>query len=105
MVTSPVTRQPRAGHTAAVITRWGPPRPAPAKPLSAATRPAAQGQADGLIRLSGRIPAGRGHPINYHVAGAARRAPRTQVRLAAPAPPTRPSRPVTPDRKARALNR
>jgi NADPH:quinone reductase-like Zn-dependent oxidoreductase len=33
--------------------------------------PASAGQADGLIRLSGRIPAGRGHPINHHVAGAA----------------------------------
>jgi len=32
------------------------PRPAPASPLSAATGPAAQGQADGLNRLSGRIP-------------------------------------------------
>ncbi len=36
-----------------------------------------QGQADGLIRLSGRIPAGRGHPINHHVAGAVPNAPRT----------------------------
>jgi hypothetical protein len=32
------------------------PRPAPASPLSAAPGPAAQGQADGLNRLSGRIP-------------------------------------------------
>ena len=30
-----------------------------------------QGQADGLIRLTGRIPASRGHPINHHVAAAA----------------------------------
>ena len=36
---------------------------------SAAARPAVQGQADGLIRLSGRIPWLR-HPINHHVAGA-----------------------------------
>ena len=36
-----------------------------------AVGPAPQGQADGLIRLSGRIPASRGHPINHHVAGAA----------------------------------
>jgi hypothetical protein len=42
-------------------------RPAPASPLSAAPGPAAQGQADGLHRLSGRIPpqAG-GHPIDHH---------------------------------------
>ena len=70
-VTSPVIAPAPAGHTAAVLTRWGPPRPAPAEPLSAAAGPAPQGQADGLIRLSGRIPAGRGHPINHHVAGAA----------------------------------
>jgi len=56
-------------------------------------------QADGLIRLSGRIPAGRGHPINHHVAGAVPAAPRTQVRLAAPGPP-RPSQLVTEYRKA-----
>ena len=51
----PVTAPAPAGHTAAVLTRWGPPRPAPAEPLPG---PAPQGQADGLIRLSGRIPAG-----------------------------------------------
>ena len=67
----PVTTPAPAGHTAAQLTRWGPPRPAPAEPLSAAAGPAPQGQADGLIRLSGRIPARRGHPINHHVAGAA----------------------------------
>ena len=46
------------------------PRPAPASPLSAAPGPAAQGQADGLYRLSGRVPpqAG-GRPIDHHVAG------------------------------------
>src|SRR6476660_1852592 len=45
-------------------------RPAPASPLSAAPGPAAQGQADGLNRLSGRIPpqAG-GRPIDHLVAG------------------------------------
>ena len=54
----PVTTPAPAGHTAAALTRWGPPRPAPAEPLSAAAGPAPQGQADGLIRLSGRIPPG-----------------------------------------------
>src|SRR6266487_3736752 len=48
------------GHAAATLTRWGPPRPAPADPLSAAAGLCARnnGQAGGLIRLSGRIPAG-----------------------------------------------
>ena len=41
--------------------------PSRCQPLPALT----QGQADGLIRLSGRIPAGRGHPINHLAAGAA----------------------------------
>src|SRR5206468_4963280 len=48
------------GHAAATLTGWGPPRPAPAKPLSAAAGRCARtnGQAGGLIRLSGRILAG-----------------------------------------------
>ena len=46
-------------------------------PIRCQPLPASPGQADGLIRLSGRIPAGRGHPINHHVAGAAPKAPRT----------------------------
>ena len=36
-----------------------------------ALRACTNGQAGGLIRLSGRIPARRGHPINHLVAGAA----------------------------------
>ena len=43
-------------------------------------RPRSAGQlADGLKRLSGRTPAGRGHPIHHHVTGlctARARAPR-----------------------------
>ena len=52
------------------ITRWGSPRPAPARWLSARYPPCRAGHADGLHRMSGRIPpqAG-GHPINHHVAG------------------------------------
>jgi len=38
-------------HAAATISRWGPPRPAPANALSAAAGPSAQGHADGLVRL------------------------------------------------------
>jgi hypothetical protein len=47
---------------------------------------ARQGRADGLIRLSDRIPAGGGHPIHHHVAGTRASAPPTKVRLADPAP-------------------
>jgi Transposase len=39
------------------------PRPAPAEPLPAAAAAVNGSQADGLIRLSGRIPAGGEHPI------------------------------------------
>jgi hypothetical protein len=46
----------QAGEPEPDFTRWGTTRPAPASPLSAATGPAAQDQADGLHRLSGRIP-------------------------------------------------
>ena len=89
-----MTRQARAG-TPQPFTRWGPPRPAPAEPLSAASRPAAQGQADGLIRPSGRIPAG-GDTQSIIMSPGQRQAPRTQVRLAAPCPAPLPPRPVTP---------
>ena len=73
MVTSPATHRPRQerrshthpmGKTNAAGSR---------EPLSAAAGLCARtnGQAAGLIRLSGRIPASRGHPINHLVAGAA----------------------------------
>ena len=40
--------------------------PAPVRPPG----PRSAGQlADGLKRLSGRTPAGRGHPIHHHVTG------------------------------------
>jgi hypothetical protein len=44
-----------------------PPRPAPATMLS--DRTCRAGDADGLQRLSGRTPAGGGHPIHHHVTG------------------------------------
>ena len=49
---------PGPGEAAATFTGWGPPRPAPEEPLSAAAGLGARhnGQAGGLIRLSGRIP-------------------------------------------------
>ena len=71
MVTSPVTRRPgraRRSHTHPMGNHRGQLPPSRCQPLPALPR---KGQADGLIRLSGRIPAGRGHPINHHVAGAA----------------------------------
>jgi hypothetical protein len=46
----------RAGAPEPDSPGWAYPRPAPASPLSAAPGPAARGQADGLHRLSGRIP-------------------------------------------------
>jgi len=40
------------------------------QPLSGRPGPRSAGQlADGLKRLSGRTPAGRGHPIHHHVTG------------------------------------
>jgi hypothetical protein len=96
------------GGNAAILTRWGNHRgqlPASrCQPLPARAR-APAGQAGGLIRLSGRIPPGRGHPINHLVAGAAPCAPRTQVRLAAH--PTIPGRHglVTPRQKGNAPHR
>ena len=75
-------------RAAATLTRWGTTAASSREPLSAAAGLCAhtKGQAGGLIRLSGRTPKGGGHPINHLVAGAATRAPRTQVRLAAPRP-------------------
>ena len=71
-------------------------------PIRCQPLPARTSQADGLIKLSGRIPAGRGHPINHHVAGAAQ-APRAKVRLAAPGlVPGRHRSPSPPHRKAAA---
>jgi len=59
-------------RAAATLTRWGTTAASSREPLSAAGLCArTHGQADGLIRLSGRIPARRGHPINHLVAGAA----------------------------------
>jgi hypothetical protein len=54
-------------------------------------RPLSQGQADGLIRLSGRIPAG-GDTQSIIMSPGSNRAPRAKVRLAAPGPAPRPSR-------------
>src|SRR6266487_6353811 len=58
MATMPHDIPGPGGHGAATPTGWGPPRPAPAEPLSAAAGRCARtnGQAGGLIRLSGRIP-------------------------------------------------
>ena len=77
----PETPPCHGGQPVTAPARPGPPQPhspdgdhrgqlPPSRP-SAAAGPAPQGQADGLIRLSGRIPASPGHPINHHVAGAA----------------------------------
>ena len=41
----------RAEHTAAAFTRWGPPRPAPAEPLSAAAGPCQGARRTGLPAL------------------------------------------------------
>ena len=71
MVTSPATRRRRAGTPQPHFTRWGTTAASSREPLSAAAGLATKGQAGGLIRLSGRIPASRGHPINHLVAGAA----------------------------------
>jgi hypothetical protein len=81
-----MTRRRPGGHTAATFHPMGTTAASSREPLSAAAGPATKGQAGGLIRLSGRIPASRGHPINHLVAGAAPKAPRTEVRLAAPPP-------------------
>ena len=69
-VTSSLARRP-GRNAAATLTRWGTTTAGSREPLSAAAGPATKGQAGGLIRLSGRIPASRGHPINHLVAGAA----------------------------------
>ncbi len=60
MVTMHLASPGPGRHSAATLTGWGPPRPAPAEPLSAAAGPCARtkGPAGGLIRLSGRIPHG-----------------------------------------------
>ena len=61
-----------------------PPRPAPAMTLSGRRLPCrAEQPADGLHRLSGRIPRAGGQPIHHHVTGP-HAGPRTKVRLAAP---------------------
>jgi hypothetical protein len=70
MVTSPPGAPAPGRHAAATLTRWGTTAAGSREPLSAAAGPATKGQAGGPIRLSGRIPASRGHPINHHVAGA-----------------------------------
>jgi len=94
---------PGSGHACSHTHSMGKlPRPAPDDPLSAAAGLCARtnGQAGGLIRLSGRTPKA-GTPNHHLVAGAATRAPRTQVRLAAPNPGPGYHRLVTlPDRKA-----
>jgi hypothetical protein len=71
----------------AFIIRWGTTaassRQSPVRPPV----PCRAGQpADGLKRMSGRIPlqAG-GHPIHHHVTGPVSGGPRAKVRLAAPA--------------------
>ena len=75
MVTMPLRDGPDRRSAAALTD--GDHAAGSASPLSAATGPAAQGQADGLHRPSGRIPRRAGdNPINHHVAGAKRKAPR-----------------------------
>src|SRR6516164_647155 len=89
--------RPRRGHAGPGQERLQPhspdgepPRPAPVSRLSAAAGLCARnnGQADGPIRLSGRIPAGGDTRSNILSPGQHPRAPCTQVRLAAflPAP-------------------
>jgi hypothetical protein len=84
MTSHPARRPGQA--SAATITRWGPPRPAPANALSAAPGPATPGRADSLTRLSGRIPQ-PGTPDQSSCRPGSPRAPSTQVRLAALTPP------------------
>ena len=55
-----------------------------------------QGETAGLTRLSGRIPASRGHRINRSRRRGSAQAPRTEVRLGAPAPAPGRHGPVTP---------
>jgi hypothetical protein len=61
-VTITVTPAPGGRQAAAALTRWGYNRGQLPQRPSARTRPAAQGHADGLKRLSGRIPRRRGTP-------------------------------------------
>jgi len=69
-------------------------------PIRCQPLPARTGQADGLIRLSGRIPAG-GDTQSIIMSPGHSKAPRAKVRLAAPALVPRPSPLiVTPHRKA-----
>ena len=79
--------------------------PAPASPLSAATGPAAQGQADGLYRLSARIPPAGGRTPNRSSCRRARHAPAGLGSPGCPSPPPVPSpswnrSPPVPARKA-----
>src|SRR5205823_14178066 len=90
---------PPAGPAAAELTDGDQPRPAPASPLSAAAGPHGPGgRPDQTERPH---PRRRGHPINHHVTGAAH-APRTKVRLAAPARPHGRHGSTSPAQKGRA---
>jgi hypothetical protein len=73
----PVTTPARPGLQQPNSPDGEPPRPAPAEPLSAAAGPASAGQADGLIRLSGRIPARPGTPDQSSCRRGSTQAPRT----------------------------
>src|SRR2546429_9155614 len=78
------------------------PRPAPASRLSAATGLAAQSQADGPIRLSGRIPAG-GDTQSIILSPGQRLCPADLGKAGCSWP--RPPRLITPHRKATSPNR
>jgi hypothetical protein len=101
-VTSPVTAPARPGHVAAALSRWGPPRPAPADPLSAAA---------GLTGPGGRPdkterphPRRRGHPTIILSPGQRPR-PADPGKAGCSGPAPRPPRLVTPHRKATSPDR
>ncbi len=66
--------------------------------------PATRGQADGLIRLSGRIPAG-GDTQSIIMSPGQRQSPEHPGKAGCPPPRSRPPRPVTRNRKASDLKR
>ena len=91
----------RGGHTAATLTRWGNHRgqlpTSRCQPLPAGAR-APLGQAGGLIRLSGRIPAG-GDTQSIILSPGQRPSPADLGKAGCSCPAPRPPRLVTPHRK------
>jgi hypothetical protein len=82
-----------------------PPRPAPASRLSAAAGPATPGHADGLIRLSGRIPAG-GDTQSIIMSPGPRPRPEHPGKAGCPRPPAAAVQVITAtNKKAATLNR